>query len=51
VSLLAQVDVARMRGPLVEDPTGPWHEFVYRSPHAAYLRRRSRWFEPPAPPR
>src|SRR3954447_13605828 len=26
------------------------HEFVYRSPHAAFLRRRSRWFEPAAPP-
>jgi hypothetical protein len=100
MSLLAQVNVARMRGPLdsavmrefadgfdpvnkladrspgfvwrlqtgghaplVEDPTGLWvvnvslwrdygalHDFVYRSPHAAYLRRRSRWFEPPAPP-
>ena len=49
MSLLTQVDVARMRGPLVEDPTGLWHEFVYRSPHAAYLRRRSRWFEPPRP--
>jgi len=26
------------------------HEFVYRSDHAAYLRRRSRWFEPVAQP-
>ncbi len=48
---------------LVEDDGGPlvlnvsvWesyealHAFVYRSPHAAYLRRRSRWFSPaPAP--
>jgi hypothetical protein len=24
----------------------PLHEFVYRSAHAEYLRRRSRWFEP-----
>ena len=98
--LLAQVNVARMRGPidspvmrefadgldpvnqladrapgfvwrlqtgghapLVEDDEGLWvvnvslwrgyealHEFVYRSPHAAFLRRRSRWFEPAAPP-
>ena len=24
----------------------PLHEFVYRSAHASYLRRRSRWFEP-----
>ena len=49
--------------PLVEDDTGLWvvnvslwrdypalHGFVYRSPHAAFLRRRSRWFEPAAPP-
>ena len=98
--LLAQVNVARMRGPidapvmrefadgfdpvnkladaapgfvwrlqtgghapLVEDGDGLWvvnvslwrdyealHDFVYRSPHAAFLRRRSRWFEPAAPP-
>jgi hypothetical protein len=100
VALLAQVNVARMRGPidapvmrefaagfdpvnrlaerspgfvwrlqtgghapLVEDDGGLWvvnvslwrsyealHDFVYRSPHAAYLRRRSRWFHPAAPP-
>src|SRR3954449_8604170 len=50
--------------PLVEDDGGLWvvnvslwrsyealHDFVYRSPHAAYLRRRSRWFHPAAPPR
>ncbi|WP_448625317.1 DUF3291 domain-containing protein [Geodermatophilus sp. URMC 64] len=98
--LLAQVNVARMRGPidspvmrefaagfdpvnqlaerspgfvwrlqagghapLVEDDTGLWvvnvslwtryealHDFVYRSPHGAFLRRRSRWFEPAPPP-
>jgi hypothetical protein len=98
--LLAQVNVARMRGPidspvmrefadgfdpvnqlaersagfvwrlqsgghapLVEADGGLWvvnvslwgsyealHEFVYRSPHGAFLRRRSRWFEPTPPP-
>ncbi|MGY1808880.1 DUF3291 domain-containing protein [Blastococcus sp. SYSU D00669] len=49
--------------PLVEDDTGLWvvnvslwtsyealHDFAYRSPHAAFLRRRSRWFEPAPPP-
>jgi hypothetical protein len=100
MSLLAQVNVARMRGPidsavmrefadgfdpvnkladassgfvwrlqtgghapLVEDGDGLWvvnvslwrdyeslHDFVYRSPHAAFLRRRTRWFEPAPPP-
>jgi hypothetical protein len=100
MSLLAQVNEARMRGPidsavmrefadgfdpvnkladassgfvwrlqtgghapLVEDGDGPWvvnvslwrnyeslHDFVYRSPHAAFLRRRTRWFEPAPPP-
>lgn len=28
----------------------PLHEFVYSSAHGAYLRRRSRWFEPVAQP-
>jgi Domain of unknown function (DUF3291) len=28
----------------------PLHEFVYRSAHASYLRRRSRWFEPVSQP-
>lgn len=28
----------------------PLHEFVYRSAHASYLRRRSRWFEPVTQP-
>jgi hypothetical protein len=101
MTLLAQVNVARMRGPidsavmrefadgfgpvnaladrspgfvwrlqtggghapLEEDESGLWivnvslwtgypalHEFVYRSPHGAYLRRRSRWFSPAPPP-
>src|SRR3954465_2387038 len=49
--------------PLVEDDGGlgggnvalgagydALHDFVYRSPHAAFLRRRSRWFEPAPPP-
>ena len=26
------------------------HEFVYRSPHAGYLKRRSRWFAPTPQP-
>ena len=26
------------------------HAFVYRSPHGAYLRRRSRWFQPTPQP-
>jgi hypothetical protein len=26
------------------------HDFTYRSPHGAYLRRRSRWFLPGTPP-
>ena len=26
------------------------HAFVYRSPHGAYLRRRTRWFMPTPPP-
>ena len=26
------------------------HAFVYRSPHGAYLRRRTRWFTPTPPP-
>ncbi len=26
------------------------HQFVYRSPHAGYLKRRSRWFDPTPQP-
>jgi hypothetical protein len=40
---LAQLNVAKLRAP-IDDP-----EYVYKSEHVTFLRRRREWFEPYGP--